>query len=292
MPTDWSARTAAIEYFEKLVKQLKRTNDDDKEIHEAALHALRRSQDHTAIQTKLTETVRENERLSQLLATTLDGEEGIHVSTGGKSRDAKLFSALDVQAVTAIGFALRKKHEAERAAKPQAAGPLKLDTDRQVFFYEQDHYYLSNFSAFRIRLDVPDHVFGGERCIDFDTSEVAYHWFKFENDGRDYEGDNYVQGSILSAQSSHDAYKIAEKWRDHRRSDWDAVKVDIMRRILRAKAQQHEYVRRKLLETGDRELIENSWRDDFWGWGQNRDGQNMLGKLWMEIRAELREQQS
>lgn len=117
MPTDWSARTAAIEYFEKLVKQLKRANDDDKEIYEAALHALRRSQDHTAIQTKLTETVRENERLSQLLATTLDGEEGIHVSTGGKSRDQKLFSANDVRAFTAIGFALRKKHEAERAAK-------------------------------------------------------------------------------------------------------------------------------------------------------------------------------
>lgn len=58
MSTDWSARTAAIEHFEKLVKQLKRTNDDDKEIYEAALHALRRSQDHTAIQTKLNQTTR------------------------------------------------------------------------------------------------------------------------------------------------------------------------------------------------------------------------------------------
>lgn len=58
MPTDWSARTAAIEYFEKLVKQLKRVNDDDKEIYEAALHALRRSQDHTAIQTKLNQTLK------------------------------------------------------------------------------------------------------------------------------------------------------------------------------------------------------------------------------------------
>jgi hypothetical protein len=118
MSTDWSARTAAIEYFEKLVKQLKRVNDDDKELYEAALHALRRSQDHTAIQTKLAETVRECERLQQLLATTLDGEEGIHVSTGGKGRDEKLFSALDVQAFTAIGFALRKKPEADRAANP------------------------------------------------------------------------------------------------------------------------------------------------------------------------------
>ena len=61
-----------------------------------------------------------------------------------------------------------------------------------------------------------------------------------------------------------------------------------MKSILRAKADQHEYVRRKLLATGDRELIEDSWRDDFWGWGPNRDGKNMLGKLWMEVRDELR----
>ena len=40
--------------------------------------------------------------------------------------------------------------------------------------------------------------------------------------------------------------------------------------------------------TGERELIEDSWRDGFWGWGENRDGKNMLGKLWMEVRAELR----
>jgi predicted NAD-dependent protein-ADP-ribosyltransferase YbiA (DUF1768 family) len=62
-----------------------------------------------------------------------------------------------------------------------------------------------------------------------------------------------------------------------------------MRGILRAKAEQHEYVTRKLLATGDRRLVENSWRDDFWGWGPDRNGQNMLGRLWMEIRSEIRE---
>ncbi len=61
-----------------------------------------------------------------------------------------------------------------------------------------------------------------------------------------------------------------------------------MRSILLAKAKRHEYVCRKLMETGDRQIIEKSWRDDYWGWGPNRDGQNMLGRLWMEIRDELR----
>lgn len=148
---------------------------------------------------------------------------------------------------------------------------LTLDTDQRVFFYEQDHYYLSNFSAFMVE-------FGGQM---FPTSEHAYHWCKFPLDP-------LKQRAIQVASSAHFALKMAERWRPYRREDWESVRVDLMRDILRAKVEQHEYVHRKLLGSGDRELIENSWRDDYWGWGENRDGQNMLGKLWMEIRDEIR----
>lgn len=148
----------------------------------------------------------------------------------------------------------------------------KLDTDSQVFFYEQDFYVLSNFSAFMVQM--------GERL--FPTSEHAYHWHKFPDDP-------LKQRSIQVASSAHEAFKMAERWKQYRREDWDQVKVGIMRQILLAKVTQHEYVRRKLLATGDRELIEDSWRDDYWGWGQNKDGQNQLGKLWMDIRFALRD---
>lgn len=148
----------------------------------------------------------------------------------------------------------------------------KLDNDTQVFFYEQDFYVLSNFSAFTL-------LWEGEP---FYTSEAAYHWEKFRST------DIATANNVRFARSAHEAFKLAEHNKHLRRSDWDDVKVDIMRDILRAKADQHEYVRRKLLATGDRELVEDSWRDDFWGWGPNRDGKNMLGKLWMEVRAELR----
>jgi len=156
------------------------------------------------------------------------------------------------------------------------SGPLKLDNDRQIFFYEQDHYYLSNFASFNLLWK--------ERT--FPTSEHAYHWEKFVLGTRDSDG-AYVRDVIRCAPSAHEAFKLAERWKALRRPDWDAVKVEIMRDILRAKAAQHEYVRRKLLQTGTRELVENSWRDDYWGWGPNRDGKNMLGRLWMEVRAEL-----
>jgi len=154
----------------------------------------------------------------------------------------------------------------------------KLDNPRQVFFYEQDFYVLSNFSAFSL-------VWGGYR---FDTSEHAYHWEKFRLDDTIGGQERDIQRRIRIAPSAHDAFKFAELNREFSRPDWDQIKVDVMRHILWSKVEQHEYVRRKLLATGDRQLIEDSWRDDFWGWGQNRDGQNMLGKLWMEIREELR----
>lgn len=152
-----------------------------------------------------------------------------------------------------------------------------LDTPDRVCFYEQDFYVLSNFSAFTI-------WWKGHR---FDTSEAVYHWEKFSNAGiTPYE--QAVLDSIRCAPSAHVAFKIGQEHKRLRRRDWDNVKVDVMRSVLRAKVGQHEYVLRKLLATGDRELVENSWRDDFWGWGPNRDGLNMLGKLWMEIREELR----
>lgn len=158
-----------------------------------------------------------------------------------------------------------------------------LDTREQVFFYEQEFYVLSNFSAFSIMWEKSPR----EGLVRFDTSEALYHWMKFRPDVPSSD-QRRIAEMIRTASSAHEAFKIAERYHVLRRPDWDEVKVDVMRGILRAKARQHEYVRRKLLETGDRELVENSWRDDFWGWGPNRDGKNMLGKLWMGIREELR----
>jgi len=156
-----------------------------------------------------------------------------------------------------------------------------LDTPQRVCFYEQDFYVLSNFSSFMVWW----------RGILFPTSEHAYHWAKFTG-GSGYEDIDLqrVQARhlIMNALSAHEAFKRAQDLKNLRHTDWDDQKVGIMREIIRAKAEQHEYVRRKLLATGERELVENSWRDGFWGWGSNRDGQNMLGKLWMELRAELR----
>jgi len=143
----------------------------------------------------------------------------------------------------------------------------KLDTDTQVFIYEAEFYPLSNFSSFRIFW----------RDLNFDTSEHAYHWEKFWEHPE-------IQEAILATNSAHEAFKLAQKYKDLVDPGWADRRVSVMTGILMAKTAQHEYVKKKLMETGDREIIEDSWRDDLWGWGPNKDGKNMLGKLWMAVR--------
>ncbi len=155
-----------------------------------------------------------------------------------------------------------------------------LDSDNEVFFYEQEFYVLSNFSSFRVLWEEPYGIF------DFDTNEHLYHWLRFPR----YSPHRDI---IQKARSAHEAFTYAQKHKKDQVEWWDKphkqetdrpYKVVRMKQALYAKAAQHEYVYRKLKQTGKRTLWENSWRDDFWGWGPNRDGKNWLGRLWMEIR--------
>lgn len=153
-----------------------------------------------------------------------------------------------------------------------------LDTDTHVFFYEQEFCVFSNFSAFSIWW----------KRYRFPTSEHAYQYEKFLYfDAVTATERRWIMSAIRSAYSAYDAVMLAEQHRVLVRPDWQEIKIATMRNILMAKVTQHEYIKRKLLETGDRELVENSWRDSWWGWGEDRKGHNMLGKLWMEIRAGL-----
>ena len=50
-----------------------------------------------------------------------------------------------------------------------------------------------------------------------------------------------------------------------------------MEELLRLKIEQNPYVKKKLLQTEDYMIVEDSPKDDFLGWGSNRNGQNNLG---------------
>jgi ribA/ribD-fused uncharacterized protein len=74
------------------------------------------------------------------------------------------------------------------------------------------------------------------------------------------------------------------------RDDWEAVKIDVMRRWLRLKFSTPSF-RDALLGTIDAELIEsNTWNDREWG-VCGGCGENKLGRLLMEVRAEIAEKE-
>lgn len=71
------------------------------------------------------------------------------------------------------------------------------------------------------------------------------------------------------------------------RPDWDTAKVGVMASLLRQKFSA-EPLRSLLLATGDEHIEEgNWWGDTFWG-TCNGIGENMLGRLLMDVRADLR----
>lgn len=72
------------------------------------------------------------------------------------------------------------------------------------------------------------------------------------------------------------------------RPEWDTLRVPVMRALLRIKFSATP-LREQLLGTGLAELVEgNRWGDAFWGVDERRGGENVLGRLLMEVRAELR----
>lgn len=72
------------------------------------------------------------------------------------------------------------------------------------------------------------------------------------------------------------------------RNDWEKVKDQVMYECVKDKFARNLDLQEKLLDTGNEELVEgNTWNDTYWGVYNDR-GKNMLGKILMKVREELR----
>lgn len=143
----------------------------------------------------------------------------------------------------------------------------------EIRFYKAAGAYgfLSNLSPAPIR-------FEGKT---FRSSEDAYQYGK--------PRDRAVAEWLISAPKPHlTALAAHALLRYDVRPDWNAMKVQRMREVLRAKFTQHADLAQKLIETGSADLIEDSKTDAFWGVGKRGNGKNMLGALLMELRRQLR----
>lgn len=76
------------------------------------------------------------------------------------------------------------------------------------------------------------------------------------------------------------------------RADWEQVKVEVMRDVIRNKFNPNCLWTKNLLKTAGMWIVEfNTWRDRVWGATQNAEGiwvgQNNLGKCLMDVRKEV-----
>ena len=154
---------------------------------------------------------------------------------------------------------------------PSSSEGLNKETDEVVYFFSPAFYCFDNFSAHQITI----------WNITFPTSEHAFQWKKFSEVRPD------LAASILIATSPEAVKKISEANKPNQPSNWNDIRVNIMEEILRAKAEQHWDMKDALKRSGNRQIIENSPFDSFWGIGPDGQGQNMLGKTLMKIRDQM-----
>ena len=139
-----------------------------------------------------------------------------------------------------------------------------------IGFYPREFYPLDNFSSFKVEVD--GYLYA--------SLEEAFQSMLFLPDYKE------ISEKIKKSHSAHEAQKIMFENIDKVKYS-NEEQVEIMEKLLRLKIEQNPYVKKKLLETKDYLIVEDSPKDSFWGWGPNRDGENRLGKLWMKLRDEL-----
>jgi len=133
--------------------------------------------------------------------------------------------------------------------------------------FKGDHRFLSNFWP------APILLFG----LSYPTTEHAYQAAKCKW--------AVAAENIRLAETPGKAKRMGRE--AQARSDWDLIKLDIMRLITKLKY-AHPDLRILLLATGDQQLIEgNTWGDTFWGVCDGI-GENHLGRILMDVRDSLR----
>jgi type I restriction enzyme S subunit len=123
------------------------------------------------------------------------------------------------------------------------------------------------------------------------TSEALYQACRFPSRPD-------VQRQIIDDPSPMTAKMRSKPFRKDTRTDWEVVRVKIMRWCLRVKlAQNWETFGKLLLSTGDMPIVEKKIRrKDFWGASEMSDGTlvgvNVLGRLLMQLREQLKTEET
>jgi ribA/ribD-fused uncharacterized protein len=153
--------------------------------------------------------------------------------------------------------------------KMPAAGWLTIPG--AVLFYDSNkpYYEFTNFYPAAVNLDSKI----------WPTTEHYFQAQKFTDDN--------LQDKIRNLPTKA-AFDEGNKRSNPLRPDWEAEKVGIMEKAVRAKFNQRPDLKKLLISTGSKTIVENAGANDsLWGAGADGKGQNLLGRILMHIRDEL-----
>ena len=131
--------------------------------------------------------------------------------------------------------------------------------------------------------------------LTFPTTEHAFMWEKAR-----HFGDTQSCMEILNAKSPADAKAIGRRVKNFKPDVWDKVSEGYMYAVNFAKYEQNPVLAQYLLSTGSKTLVEANGKPDvIWSCGLYANdpriedsskwpGKNLLGKVLMEIREQLR----
>lgn len=143
--------------------------------------------------------------------------------------------------------------------------------DEIIGFYPREFYPLDNFSSFKVKVN----------GYLYSSLEEAFQSMLFLPDHKE------ISEQIKNSYSAHEAQKIMHE-NINKVKYSNKEKLVLMEKLLRLKIEQNPYVLKKLLETKNYTIMEDSPKDNYWGCGINREGENNLGKLWMKLREEYK----
>jgi len=139
-----------------------------------------------------------------------------------------------------------------------------------IYFYSRKNNSYGWLSNFWRAIQEVDGVY-------YNTNEHYYQSMKAKN--------REDQQWIADAPTPYEAMKAGRSLRTKdMKMAWDTNKVTIMLKGLRAKFTQNKGLKQLLIDTGEAKLHEDSPTDMFWG----VKGKDMLGKLLMQVREEIR----
>ena len=134
--------------------------------------------------------------------------------------------------------------------------------------YFKDKYdFLSNMYPCDIKINV------NRNTYTFTCVESSFQSLKDLSRTKEFEG-----------LSGYQSKKLGRKV--NLRKDWEIVKVDLMRNLVKQKFSNPE-LSKKLLEIEGEIEETNLWHDTFWGVSYGK-GKNILGLILMEVRDEIK----